>query len=183
MLQNQSHNTALGSIVAGDQHNHYPVSSKSHIAVLYEQFKAERALGSAEASGVIEDLQHYLDRPAKQMIRSLAEKLTVSGRVNLIPTAEEAKERAMKRIVRFQSSKSAQEIFAYVLGDLHTRFTLRIAPLIARGSSRESVDEAIYDDVVLPIANLMEPSELGLNSSQVFALLFYLAGNCHVQWD
>ena len=33
------------------------------------------------------------------------------------------------------------------------------------------------------IVDALGPSPLTLNSSLVLALLFYLAGNCHIKWD
>src|SRR5690606_3591979 len=105
------------------------------------------------------------------------------NREYLVEQAIEAKERAAKRIVRFQTSRTAQEIFAYVLGDIHTKFALHISPLIASGADRERVEAEIESKVIGPITAAMEPSALGLNSSQIFAFLFYLGRNCHIQWD
>jgi hypothetical protein len=101
----------------------------------------------------------------------------------LVTTAEEMKERAMKRIMRFQSSHTAQEIFAYVLGELHARFVLHVSPLVATGAARAEIDAAMEARVVTPVAESLEPSPLNLSPALVLAFLFFLAGNCHVKWD
>ena len=85
--------------------------------------------------------------------------------------------------MKFQSSLAAQEIFAWVLGDIHARFTQHILPLLAISADRQVVDSAVFELVVSPIAAEMEPSELGLNTGQIMAMLYCLAGNCHIKWD
>jgi hypothetical protein len=189
MLTNQSH-AVVGHDMAGrDLHSttnylNFPSSSgKTQIARLYEKFREEIAGAGGGVSEIIEDLQHYLDKPARQMDRTLEDKLNATGRDNLVEEALEDKERAMKRIVRFQGSRAAQEIFAYVLGDIHARFSQHIKPLLASGASRQVVDSAVFELVIRPISEEMEPSDLGLNSSQVKAMLYCLAGNCHIRWD
>jgi len=89
----------------------------------------------------------------------------------------------MKKIMKFQSSLAAQEIFAWVLGDIYARFTQHILPLLAISADRQVVDSAVFELVVSPIAAEMEPSELGLNTGQITAMLYCLAGNCHIKWD
>lgn len=156
---------------------------QNQIGILYEKFRAEARNISAAEKDFIEDLQHYLERPAAQIVRTLREKLVDSGRIDLADSAEVLKERAMKRIVRFQTSQTAQEIFAYTLGELHSRFNHHIRPLIASGASRTAIDAAVYGEVLNPVVNSAEPSELGMNPTMVEAFLYFLAGNCHIRWD
>lgn len=188
MLQNQS-NINAGENVAGRDliitKNYFPKAGDTQISRLYAKFNAEEQNNPVVFSGdgFIEDLQHYLDRPARTLNRTLQQKLLAANREYLIDHALEAKERAAKRIVRFQTSQTAQEIFAYILGDIHTKFALNVSPLIASGASVEEVEAAIGAKVIEPISAAMEPSALGMNSSQIFAFLFYLGGNCHIQWD
>lgn len=156
---------------------------RSQIAVLYERLKAEAGTAPVEETKFIEDLQHYFNKPATTITRSLEQKLADTGRSDLVGDAEEAKERAMKRIMRFQSSQTAQAIFAYTLGDIRTRFNHHIRPLIAAGASRLTIDSAIYEYVLQPVASSAEPSDLGINPTLSEALFYFLAGNCHIKWD
>lgn len=182
----RQHDINAGRDVAGRDivniNNIRPARS-NQIAILYEKFRAEAEnMGPAERS-FIEDLQHYVERPAAQIVRTLREKLVESGRSDLVDDAEIAKERAMKRIMRFQSSQTAQEIFAYTLGELHSRFNHHIRPLIAAGAPRAAIDAAVYGEVLNPVVNNAEPSSLGVNPAMVEAFLYFLAGNCHIRWD
>lgn len=182
----RQHDVTAGRDVAGRDvvniNNILPARS-NQIAILYEKFRAESAnIDPAELS-FIEDLQHYIERPATQIVRTLREKLVESGRSDLVESAEIAKERAMKRIMRFQSSPTAQEIFAYTLGEVRTRFNHHVRPLIATGAPRDVIDAAVYSEVLSPVVDNAEPSALGVNPAMVEAFLYFLAGNCHIRWD
>lgn len=171
-----------GRDIINNINNIVPARS-SQIAMLYDKFRSESAnLDSAERN-FIEDLQHYIERPAAQIVRTLRGKLVESGRPDLVEAAETAKERAMKRIMRFQSSHTAQEIFAYTLGEVHSRFNHHVRPLIAAGAPRTAIDAAVYNDVLNPVVSAAEPSPLGMNPAMVEAFLYFLAGNCHIRWD
>ncbi len=180
---NQNDNIIGGSMAGRDLSitNNFPHSTQ--IKELCERLTGERDSSTATPIEFIEELQHYLDKPASDFSRTLAEKLTDSQRAELVEFAQEAKERAMKKIMRFQSSRTAQEILAYVLGELHTRFVLHVAPLVANHATRAEIDAITQEKVISPVVDALGPSPLVLNQSAVFALLFYLAGNCHITWD
>jgi hypothetical protein len=160
------------------------VAPKGYVSLLYERLRLEATqTGAASVDTFIEELQHFLDKPASEVSRTLAEKLTASDRKDLIPLAEAEKERAMKKIMRFQTSETAQQIFACVLSELRNRFLAHVSPLLAANASRAEVDAAMHDKVVAPVALSMEPSPLSMDPGAVMAMLFYLAGNCHIKWD
>jgi len=191
MFTEQNNNHIAGSLAGRDINNpttnnyttnQYGNAKKTQIGFLYDRLKHEvnQQEGLKE---FVEELQHYMGRAAADIDRSLSEKLTSSGRIDLIQIAEELKEKAAKKIMRFQSSPAAQDIFAYVLGELHTKYLMHVRPLVVSGKDRITVDSAMERHVINPIAESMEPSALDLTPSLILALLFYLAGNCHVQWD
>lgn len=188
MISNQKGNDVTGHLAGRDvvvTYNTYTASSaRSYVAQLYERLRLEGAQSDTSSNDTfIEELQHFFDKPASEVNRTLADKLNASGRQDLISFAEAEKERAMKKIMRFQTSETAQQIFACVLSELRNRFLLHVSPLLAAKASRTDVDAAMHDKVVSPVANSMEPSPLFLDPGMVMALLFYLAGNCHIKWD
>lgn len=187
-ISNQTGNHVAGHLGGRDvlvNHNTYVTEMpKGYVALLYDRLRLEATqTGAASVDAFVEELQHFLDRPAAEVSRTLAEKLTASDRQDLIPFAEAGKERAMKKIMRFQTSETAQQIFACVLSDLRNRFLLHVLPLLVANASRAEVDAAMHDKVVAPVAQSMEPSPLSLDPGAVMAMLFYLAGNCHIKWD
>lgn len=186
MFAGQRNNNVAGSLAGRDINynttNQFSGEKRTQIGLLYERLKQE----VSEKEGMqefVDDLQHYMGRAAVNIDRSLSQKLMDTQRNDLIQVAEELKERAAKKIMRFQSSPASQDIFAYVLSELHTKYLSHVRPLIAAGKDRAEVDSAMETYVVNPIAESMEPSPLGLTPSLIFALMFYLAGNCHIQWD
>jgi uncharacterized FlaG/YvyC family protein len=191
MFTEQNNNRVAGSLAGRDINDpvtnnyithQYPNERKTQIGFLYERLKQEVSQ-KEDLQEFVEELQHYMGRAAAHIDRSLSEKLAGTGRDDLISIAEELKEIAAKKIMRFQSSPASQDIFAYVLGQLHTKYLMHVRPLIAAQNDRTVVDAAMERYVINPIAESMEPSALGLTPKLILAFLFYLAGNCHVQWD
>jgi hypothetical protein len=186
MFAGQKNNNVAGSMAGRDINYHttnqLPGEKKTQIGFLYERLKQE-ASDKEGLQEFVDELQHYMGRAAATIDRSLSQKLIDTQRMDLISVAEELKEKAAKKIMRFQSSPASQDIFAYVLGELHTKYLSHVRPLIAAGKERTEVDAAMEIFVVNPIAESMEPSPLGLTPSLINALMFYLAGNCHIQWD
>ena len=186
MFTGQKNNNVAGSLAGRDINynttNQFAGEKKTQIGFLYERLK-EEASQKEGLQEFVDELQHYMGRAAVSIDRSLSQKLIDTQRSDLIAVAEELKEKAAKKIMRFQSSPASQDIFAYVLGELHTKYLSHVRPLIAAGKDRTEVDSAMETYVVNPIAESMEPSALGLTPSLINALMFYLAGNCHIQWD
>lgn len=185
-LENISANGGVAGRDYTDNSVHNYASSPpqlTHIQILYQRYLNESSDDQKETKEIIEDLQHFLERPARYIEINLEQKLIKSGREYLIYDAEEAKERAMKRIMKFQHSEVAQEIFAYTLSDILTRFKKLIVPLIKKGADIEVIDNAIFEKIISPIASEAEPCNLGLNPYMVDALIYFLAGNCYINWD
>ena len=179
----QDNNTAGGHIAGRDVvTNNFGGGKATQIERLYQLLKADAENG-ASAPEFIEQLQHFMGVIPTKASRTLADKLSSTGRADLTVMAVVAKERAAKKIMRFETSAAAQEIFAYVLGELHTKYLSHIRPLIAAGANRIQIDSAMEERVIRPVTDAMEPSTLGVTPDMVIAMLFYLAGNCHVEWD
>lgn len=130
-----------------------------------------------------EKLEHYLSNEANPDIRSLEEKLIASNREELIQSAVLRKQRAYKSIMRHQGSRSAQQIFAYILAELVVNYEQYVWPLIQSGAERTEVDGAMEERVISPALNSLEDNPLDFDKLDIQSLLYYLAGNCYVRWD
>jgi hypothetical protein len=179
----QKGNQAGRDIIAGDQIiNTTAIVSNSRIAELSERYA--KATGDEEGlEGFLEELQHYWDRSTNEDIRQLRQKLCEADREDMVHTGEELKERATKKILRFQTSRSAQEIFAWVLAELYGRFVLDVQPSIQAGASRVTVDALLSEKVIGPTLNDLEKNVLGLSRTDLIGLIYFLTGNCHIRWD
>lgn len=184
MPLSQNDNVVGGSIAGRDLIQITNQPGKTQIALLCERLNAEQGSHGAPATAFMEELQHFLDRaPVTAISRSLNQKLSDTGRSDVAEFAELMKERAFKKIMRLQSSNTAQEILVHVLGELRVRFLSHVTPLIASNAGRVAIDAAMHDQVVAPVAAALTPTPLMLNPDSVQGLLYFLAGNCHVKWD
>jgi len=136
------------------------------------------------AAEFVERLLWWINPKSTELIRSLSDKLTDCDKAYLINDALEAKEVFAKQLKRTTFSPAVQEIYAYILGDIHTYFNLRIKPKIATTSEAGVIENAIYDltnSISTQIANA--PPELGIGTAEIVGMLYYLTGNCHLEWD
>ncbi|HEI3511734.1 TPA: hypothetical protein SI382_000066 [Escherichia coli] len=182
--QEQSGNRVRnGSIVGGSQTNHITNivrSSNRTLERLYQKFSQED--GTMGEQDFCDKLKHYLASDTNPDIRDLATKLTDSDRTELIYFATALKEQALKAIMKCQSSKTAQEIYAFILDKIHTDFMLKITPLIQKDEDRVIVDEKI-SLVLENISEMLGDNLLNLSEKDLLGLLYFLGGNCYIRWD
>ncbi|MGY0155903.1 ABC-three component system protein [Edwardsiella tarda] len=182
--QEQSGNTLRsGSVVGRDQNNYITNivrSSNRTLDRLYQRLsKEDKVIGEQD---FCDKLKHYLAIDTNPDIRDLETKLTDSDRAELIYFATDLKEKAFKAIMKCQSSKTAQEIYALILDKIHTDFMLQITPLIQGGKDRVIVDGRTAL-VLENISEMLGDNLLDLSEKDLLGLLYFLGGNCHIRWD
>lgn len=181
---NQSRNDVEGDLVAGNKSvkNFQTVFSGSNaeLLALYAKLKS----GAAEGSDgkFCEKLEHYLSANTEIDIRGLSEKLTAANRQEQIALATRLKQQATMAVMKHQTSRTAQRIYTIVLDELHTRFELKVTPLIQAEADRQDVDWTIQQILDETRAMLGE-NVLEISIKDLWALLFFLGGNCHIRWD
>ncbi|CAM7197122.1 hypothetical protein ESCOCP362B1_02360 [Escherichia coli] len=84
--------------------------------------------------------------------------------------------------MKCQSSKTAQEIYAFILDKIHADFMLKIIPLIQKDEDRVIVDEKI-SLVLENISEMLGDNLLNLSEKDLLGLLYFLGGNCYIRWD
>lgn len=181
----QKFNHAGRDIIAGNStynHTEYKAPPQNPLAKMYERLNK----GDEDRDKVVEishKLQHYLNVSTDGDVRGLEEKLRASGRIELLPIAKRLKESSSMLIMRWQTSISAQEILTYILSQMWVTFITQVQPSIEAGESRQVIDSLTQDKVLQPIAEILGENSLSLDPSDLFGLLFFLAGNCHIRWD
>lgn len=182
--QEQSGNRVNGgSIVGGDQKNYITNiarSSNRTLDRLYQKLSQEDGVSSGQ--DFCDKLKHYLATDTNPDIRDLETKLTDSDRTELMYFATDLKEKAFKAILKCQSSKTAQEIYALILDKIHTDFMLKITPLIQGEEDRVVVDEKT-SLILENISEMLGDNLLDLSEKDLLGLLYFLGGNCHIRWD
>lgn len=91
-----------------------------------------------------------------------------------------------KKSMRFQYYESAQLIDSYLFAKLCNRFDTYILPNIESQPLSE-INQMVYEMVVQPIideinANGSCDHHLCYTEDDIFGMLYYLTGNCHINW-
>ena len=131
---------------------------------------------------VIDSLRYYLDPSAPEASFDLEGKLSAAKRESSLSEATALKELFAKKLARHQLSPVAQEIFAWTLGRMQILFQVHVRPMIASGEAPDGVNEAVLDKVIQPTIAELEDNVLILNYQELRGMLYYLTGNCHIEW-
>jgi hypothetical protein len=175
--------TAHGDIAGRDlSKNYYSAREPTVMAKLVEQYLAETA-SDQTLQAWTEKLEHFFTNETSDDIRDLEEKLSAAGRSELLKVALLRKQSAWKKIMLMQGSKSAQTIYSFLLAEIVVNFEQSVMPLVQARAAREVVDSAMLDNVINPACKLLESNPLLLNKLDIQALVYFLAGNCHIRWD
>ena len=180
----QDNNDVRGDLVAGNKSvstfQSIYAESNAELLALYAKLKSNSA--DASDGSFCEKLEHYLSANSEIDIRGLSDKLTAGGRQDQIAFATSLKQEATKAVMKHQTSRTAQRIYTIVLDELHTRFSLRVTPLIEGGAGRTEVDWSIQN-ILDEIRMMLGENVLEITVKDLFALLYFLGGNCHIRWD
>lgn len=183
----QENNIVLGDQTGRDRINHTinlyssDGSQPTQMGRLIEKFKRERQ-NDTRFNETLEILKHFARPLSGEDIAGLEAKLRASGREGLLLFAQQTKELFTKKLVEHQFSESAQEIHAYLLAEVYTRFHTEVFPAIQQGAAPEAVNALVQHRVVQPVQALLDANVLRLFSTEINGMLYYLTGNCHIRW-
>lgn len=179
-------NIIAGGDVAGGNidksQNIFLSPPKTRLGSLIEQLR-EQIGKDPETAEFVESLISWITPKKTEIKRSLAEKLNACGKRHLLADALEAKERFAKQLKKTTFNPAVQEIYAYILGEIYTNFNHRIKPKIAsadKGGTEEAIAD-LADRITRQIADA--PPSLGIGMTEIAGMLYYLTGNCHLDWD
>lgn len=182
MTITQSGNSAGRDVIGRDKYEYHTYSPPSPLSRLYQILRDADSAAPYTAK-IADQLQHYCATTTSADVRGLAEKLTASGREDMIYEASAWKEKATKTIMRWQTSPVAQDIITHILAKIYAEFIQHVKPAIQAGKSREEVDALVSERVIRPTEVMLGDNDLALTSIDLLGFLFFLGGNCHVRWD
>lgn len=92
-----------------------------------------------------------------------------------------------KKATRFQYYESAQRIDSYLFAIVSNRFDRYVMPLIEDGRPLRSINQAVYEQVVLHVMAELntqgaDDTCLCYNEDDILGMVYYLTGNCHINW-
>ena len=182
LIVHQEKNTAGGGIAARDIVNVNLPETRSPLKVMAEDYRHEVDRDNNHQE-FIDELQNYMQRIISPKQRNLEQKLLAAKRDDLVITAKHLKEQFTKKLYKHTFSPTAQNIFVHILAKINSCFRLKIKPLIYEEHSPRSIDEAIYKEIVENIYSEVGNSELSINMDDIQGMLFYLTGNCYIEWN
>jgi len=132
-------------------------------------------------SDILAELRHF--RNAKSEVRDLSQKLTEAGFEYLLEDAEELKELVAKLIITNQNYKSAQKIITLLLSNVESIFNSRIKPKLNSIKSESEVKSIFREYLEQEIQDTLGNNVLEIFNRQINGMVFFLTGNCHLEWQ
>ena len=172
---------------AKDVHHYYlaPEPAESRLSAWFRKL-AEEFSNNETPRRKLDDIKRY--KTVLDKTRGLDRKLEDGGFApDSIATARRKKQYYVKKATKYQYYESAQRIDSYLYAKVCNRFDSYVFPLIRGQHPLDEVRTAVYEQVVIPI--LEEINEQGsadtclcYNEDDIFGILYYLTGNCHINW-
>lgn len=129
---------------------------------------------------IIDELTHYSNE--KYDIRDLTEKLEDAGFGYLIDVGEELKEEVSKLIIRNQHYKSAQKIITYLLAEVESIFNANIKSNLLDVREEASLKLLFRTHLEKEIQAHLGDNVLEIFNRQINGMVYFLTGNCHLEW-
>ncbi|WP_299249473.1 ABC-three component system protein [uncultured Aquimarina sp.] len=177
---------------AGSMHIHKPelhlhntnVRDKySEYLQLVEELEKEVMQGNTSLIGFIEKIQHYTSNIDTEVI-GLQQKLLRAGYEKQYARVNHLKERYTKLYSENELSLATQKIHAHILAKIWTLFLTYVNPAIDEGYSKPQIAVIMNDQVIKPVEEIIaQKNVLNLDSSDIIGMIYFLTGNCHINWD
>lgn len=162
--------------------NHFYQAPISSLEKAISEIRASLA-GDEKLYDIIDDLNDYItDNPLRQVI-GLDEKLIQGDRQSLIAEARLLKNRFERRIAKNQMSMSEQHVYVQVLAAINSTWQLTIKPMMSNGDSSQTVDQAIWENLIQPVHKAIVTYDSLVSTDTVRGMLFFLTGKCHLVWE
>lgn len=129
---------------------------------------------------IIDELNHYSNE--NYDIRDLTEKLEEAGFGYLVDVGEELKEEVSKLIIRNQHYKSAQKIITYLLAEVESIFNSNIKSKLLDVSEKAALNILLRTHLEKEIQVHLGDNVLEIFNRQINGMVYFLTGNCHLEW-
>lgn len=134
----------------------------------------------------LEDIKRYRTRLPRTI--GLKAKLQDGGfSKEAIDKACRQKQYYAKKSTKYQYYEGAQKIDSYLFAIVSSRFDTYVMPLIVKQSPLDVIKKVVYEQVIMPVVDKLafngeKDTELRYNIDDIFGMLYYLTGNCHINW-
>lgn len=169
----------FGPYAGRDMINQNILPKPTQMDLLIDVYKDEIKNG-IEAESLIDELIHYNSQ--KYEIRNLETKLTEANLEDLVKDAEELKQLISMLIVKNQNYKSAQKIIALLLDEVASKFNSKIKPHITCDITKAIAEQLIAEHLETEVRKHLGENVLEIYNRQIKGMLYFLTGNCHLEW-
>lgn len=92
-----------------------------------------------------------------------------------------------KKATKYQYYEMANRIDDYLFAIVSNHFDVYVLPLIEAEKPLSEINQAVYEKVIIPVVdelnvNGAEDTCLCYTTDGIFGMLYYLTGNCHINW-
>jgi len=131
-----------------------------------------------------EELNKFFGKCIKKKMRNLDQKLEDGGRDYLIEYAMQAKEKVSMKILNLSFYRSAQEVYTYLLTNIRTAFLHQVQSKIKSGNfQNHEIDDIVKELIIDPYLHNLASSSLKITQDELYGILYFLTGNCYIEWD
>jgi hypothetical protein len=163
------------------QFNQFSRQSETPLQMLFKKLELEKTT-NPQLTEFIEELNYYYNKVDGDVI-GLEQKLKDGKQENLVDYALRVKEAYHKKLYKHQFSEVSQQINLYLLALVESYFTNHIYPKICNGHSSEQISSLIQEQVINPLLNQLNGDTLGFTAKDINGMIYFLTGNCHIQWS
>jgi hypothetical protein len=150
---------------------------------LVDEFEREIASEMSPYKELIAKIKHYTSNIDGEKIIGLEQKLTNAGFEGDFTWARDMKELYFKKITENNLSKATQKIHAFLLARICVLFNLHIKGAINDGVSKDIVKDLLIQKVINPVQDMVgENNVLDLLDDDLMGMMYFLTGNCHINW-
>lgn len=177
---NKLKSTFIGGDFVGRDKNVYN-AEPTQLMLLQEEYQ-EELKNKQECTKMIDELNHYNTK--KSEICDLEDKLNAAGYSSLILfyEAKQLKELVSMLILKYQHYRSAQKIIVFLLSDVHSIFQCEIKPHIINKENEVEILRLIHIHIESTLSKKLGINALEIYNRHLQGMVFFLTGNCHLEW-
>ncbi|WP_027361353.1 ABC-three component system protein [Halodesulfovibrio aestuarii] len=139
--------------------------------------------GTEETNDFIDQLKHFSTAKVRpEGFLGLEKKLRRSGAEDYyIDYALEVKEYFAKLLELSVDKLTIQEVYAMLMSNIRSKFMHHVRPSLTSKTCPEVLDD-VMEKVIMPTLGQVAPNPLAINDEVILGMLFFLTGNCHLEW-
>ena len=171
---------------AKEVHIHQPAAEHNNRLVTWLSKLQEQVDNNIQIQEKMDSIRRYHTKLPHTL--GLKRKLQDGGFTKAaIDKACRLKQSYAKKATKYQYYEMANRIDDYLFAIVSNHFDVYVLPLIEAEKPLSEINLAVYEKVIIPVVdelnvNGAEDTCLCYTTDDIFGMLYYLTGNCHINW-